>query len=195
MKHITVALLVHSELLAAGLSAVLGRMRDPSVTVRLFKDNDITPSKVLECNPSLIIAEPLGLTAATLVSLKAACCVAAVCVSALPPSVTRDYDDSISIYDPISTIESKVREIASDTDSDDSRQELSPREKDVVVGIVKGMSNKEIATEINVSVNTVMTHRRNIATKLQIHSAAGLTIYAIVKKLVKLDEIRSTIDA
>ncbi len=43
---------------------------------------------------------------------------------------------------------------------------LSQREKDVVTGIVKGLSNKEIATEMNVSVNTVMTHRRNIASKL-----------------------------
>ena len=53
----------------------------------------------------------------------------------------------------------------------------------------EGLSNKEIAAEMNVSVNTVMTHRRNITAKLQIHSAAGLTIYAIVSKLVRLDEI------
>jgi DNA-binding NarL/FixJ family response regulator len=51
------------------------------------------------------------------------------------------------------------------------------------------MSNKEIAAEMNVSVHTVMTHRRNIASKLQIHSAAGLAIYAIVRKLVRLDQV------
>ncbi len=75
----------------------------------------------------------------------------------------------------------------------DSSRELSPREKDVVVGIVKGLSNKEIAAEINISVNTVMTHRRNIAAKLQIHSAAGLTIYAIVSKLVNIEDIKDTV--
>jgi len=68
---------------------------------------------------------------------------------------------------------------------------LSPREKEVVIGVVKGLSNKEIAAEMCVSTNTVMTHRRNIATKLQIHSAAGLTIYAIINKLVKLEELHN----
>lgn len=70
---------------------------------------------------------------------------------------------------------------------DDSR--LSDREKDVVVALVQGMSNKEIASHLCISTNTVITHRRNIAKKLQIHSPAGLTIYAIVNKLVSLDAI------
>ena len=52
------------------------------------------------------------------------------------------------------------------------------------------MSNKEIADRLCLSVHTVITHRRNIARKLQIHSPAGLTIYAIVNKLVELNEIK-----
>ena len=68
---------------------------------------------------------------------------------------------------------------------------MSQREKDVVIGIAKGMSNKEIAVQMNVSVNTVMTHRRNISSKLKIHSPAGLTIYAIVSKLIKLEDIKT----
>lgn len=55
--------------------------------------------------------------------------------------------------------------------------------------IVKGLSNKEIAAQMNVSVNTVMTHRRNIASKLEIHSPAGLTIFAIATGMVKIDEV------
>ena len=46
------------------------------------------------------------------------------------------------------------------------------------------MSNKEIASHLFISVNTVITHRRNIARKLQIHSVAGLTIYAIANNLI-----------
>ena len=56
--------------------------------------------------------------------------------------------------------------------------------------VVKGLSNKEIAENMFISVNTVMTHRRNISKKLNIHSPAGLTIYAIVNGLVNLDEIK-----
>lgn len=66
---------------------------------------------------------------------------------------------------------------------------LSQRERDVIVALVQGMSNKEIADHLCISTNTVITHRRNIAKKLQIHSPAGLTIYAIVNKLVSIDQI------
>jgi regulator of cell morphogenesis and NO signaling len=67
---------------------------------------------------------------------------------------------------------------------------LSERERDVIVALVQGMSNKEIAEHLFISVNTVITHRRNIARKLQIHSPAGLTIYAIVNGLVDISNIR-----
>jgi len=67
---------------------------------------------------------------------------------------------------------------------------LSDREKDVIVALVQGMANKEIADHLCISVNTVITHRRNIARKLQIHSPAGLTIYAIVNGLVDISSVK-----
>ena len=67
---------------------------------------------------------------------------------------------------------------------------LSDRERDVIVSLVQGMSNKEIADHLCISVNTVITHRRNIARKLQIHSPAGLTIYAIVNNLVDISSVK-----
>lgn len=67
---------------------------------------------------------------------------------------------------------------------------LSLREKDIVICVARGLSNKEIADHLNLSIHTVATHRRNIASKLQIHSTAGLTIYAIANKLVDLKEIK-----
>lgn len=67
---------------------------------------------------------------------------------------------------------------------------LSDRERDVVVALVQGMANKEIADHLCISVNTVITHRRNIARKLQIHSPAGLTIYAIVNGLVDISTVK-----
>ena len=68
-------------------------------------------------------------------------------------------------------------------------EELSSRERDVVVQIVKGLSNKEIADVLCISVHTVITHRKNITRKLNIHSTAGLTIYAIVHKLIDLNNL------
>lgn len=75
--------------------------------------------------------------------------------------------------------------------ANDSRVEmLSEREKDIIRCVAKGMTNKEIADHLYLSVHTVTTHRRNITAKLQIHTPAGLTIYAIVNGIVSLDEIK-----
>lgn len=72
----------------------------------------------------------------------------------------------------------------------DNGEALSDRERDVVIGVVQGMTNKEIADHLCISTNTVITHRRNIARKLQIHSPAGLTIYAIVNNLVDISAVK-----
>jgi regulator of cell morphogenesis and NO signaling len=67
-------------------------------------------------------------------------------------------------------------------------EELSERERDVLIQVVRGLSNKEIADVLCISMHTVVTHRKHITTKLNIHSIAGLTIYAIVNKLVDLPQ-------
>ena len=71
-----------------------------------------------------------------------------------------------------------------------SEEQLSDRERDVIIAVVQGMTNKEIADHLCISINTVITHRRNIARKLQIHSPAGLTIYAIVNNLVDISSVK-----
>lgn len=65
-------------------------------------------------------------------------------------------------------------------------EELSDREKDVLAQLVRGLSNKEIADVLCISTHTVISHRKNITRKLNIHSTAGLTIYAIVNKLIAI---------
>ena len=72
----------------------------------------------------------------------------------------------------------------------DKIEALSDREKDIIICVTKGMNNKEIADYLFISINTVTTHRRNIANKLQIHTTAGLIIYAIANKLVNIDDIQ-----
>ena len=55
-----------------------------------------------------------------------------------------------------------------------------------MIGVVEGLSNKEIADKLHLSQHTIITHRKNIARKLNIHSTAGLTIYAIVNKMIEV---------
>ena len=68
-------------------------------------------------------------------------------------------------------------------------EELSDRERDVLIQVVRGLSNKEIADVLCISQHTVISHRKNITRKLNIHSTAGLTIYAIVNRLVDLNSL------
>ena len=81
-----------------------------------------------------------------------------------------------------------------ETDSEsiekDKLEVLSEREKDIIICVAKGMNNKEIADYLYLSVHTVTTHRRNISNKLQIHTTAGLIIYAIANKLVNIEDIQ-----
>lgn len=69
-------------------------------------------------------------------------------------------------------------------------ESITDREKDVITAVVQGMSNKEIADYLCISPNTVITHRKNIARKLQIHSPAGLTIYAITNGIVNIEDLK-----
>lgn len=66
---------------------------------------------------------------------------------------------------------------------------LSPREIEVLIHIVKGLSNKEIADKLNIGVTTVISHRKNIMEKLHIHTISGLTIYAVINGYIEADRI------
>lgn len=72
----------------------------------------------------------------------------------------------------------------------DECEQLSPRESEIVRCVATGLSNKEIAEKLYLSVHTVTTHRRNISAKLDIHSSAGLTIYALIHGLISLNEVK-----
>lgn len=107
------------------------------------------------------------------------------------PSQLRRYDAIITIFDSLAKIGDTIFQLIKQEDDQDDIETLTDREKEVVVCIVKGMTNKEIADHLFLSIHTINTHRKNITKKLQIHSASGLTIYAIVNKLVDINEINA----
>lgn len=117
----------------------------------------------------------------------------ALVTSFVDASLLSKYDESVSIFDDLDTLSKKLGgllNMGEDEEETDNPETLSQREKEIVVCVVKGMTNKEIAEKLYLSIHTVITHRRNISKKLQIHSAAGLTIYAIVNKLVALSDVK-----
>lgn len=103
----------------------------------------------------------------------------------------RQYDAVIRVNDSENKIEETLTKcFEEEQDKQADQEELSDREKEILISVVKGMSNKEIADHHNISIHTVITHRRNMARKLKIHSISGLTIYAIINKLVDISEIK-----
>lgn len=121
--------------------------------------------------------------------------VVALVSSHVDKNILNKYDDIISVYDDSDVLYDKINALQNlQTEPiDDEGDVLSAREKEIVVCVVKGMTNKEIADTLYISIHTVITHRRNIARKLQIHSPAGLTIFAIVNNLVEISEIKKNI--
>ncbi|MDR0395011.1 MAG: response regulator transcription factor [Tannerella sp.] len=69
--------------------------------------------------------------------------------------------------------------------SEDNSYELTKRETDVLVLIAKGLMNKEIAEKLNISIHTVISHRKNITRKTNIKSVAGLAMYALMNNLIE----------
>lgn len=117
--------------------------------------------------------------------------VIALVSSFIDASLLSKYDEAISIFDDMEILSGKITRLQNIVEEEEEGQEsLSQREKEIVICVVKGMTNKEIAEKLYLSIHTVITHRRNISRKLQIHSAAGLTIYAIVNKLVELSDVK-----
>ena len=70
----------------------------------------------------------------------------------------------------------------------DTKNRLSNRETTVLKYLVKGYTNRQIADELFLSIHTVMPHRKNITRKLGIKTVSGLTVYALMNKLVTLPE-------
>lgn len=188
-----------SPVICAGMVTCLRRL--PLAQLQVMEAH--TYSDLVECirttGTNLVIANPnfcAGFHTRTLRQDSGSdCLVMAIRTTPLDHAVLETYDGAIELSDDLDTIQSKILEVTSASDAVETNEDkkagvLSQREKEIVILVVKGLTNKDIADKLFLSVHTVLTHRRNIARKLDIHSSTGLTIYAIVNKLVDLSEIK-----
>ncbi len=81
---------------------------------------------------------------------------------------------------------------ANDTTSSCEGIKLSSREGEIIQLVAEGLSNKEIAKKLFLSVHTISTHRKNIMSKLDVKNTAGLVMYAIRQNIIKTDKILFT---
>lgn len=105
-------------------------------------------------------------------------------------SLLKNFDDSFLITDDVSIILKKINKVCRSNNLGHippKNEDLSEREKVVLMWLSKGLSNKEIADKLNISIHTVNSHRRNIMDKTGIRSLSGLTIYAVSKGIISID--------
>lgn len=106
------------------------------------------------------------------------------------------FDECIYINETSESIISKIDNLFNHkqkTVNGENAPTLSQRELDVVKLVALGLSNKEIADELNISIHTVISHRKNITTKLGVKSASGLTFYAVLNKLIDYSDFEKTV--
>ena len=88
------------------------------------------------------------------------------------------------LLDPVVRADRPGSSRSGDDAGADGRSDLSAREKEILVAVAQGMLNKEIADRFNLSIHTVITHRKNITRKTGIKTVAGLTVYALLAGLM-----------
>ncbi|MCD7963860.1 MAG: LuxR C-terminal-related transcriptional regulator [Rikenellaceae bacterium] len=195
-KHVLIAIADPSVIIREGMAHVLRSFSRLNLEVLEFADIEHLEYQLQVNRPDILIINPvfLGVFSLQVILNASGCnnirCVALNYLFAELPAI-KGYDASVSIYDSSEAIKEKIHDLIEKSDKEKIKHDsLSGREKEIIVCVVKGMTNKQIADHLCLSTHTVITHRRNIASKLQIHSPAGLTIYAIVNKLVELDDIK-----
>lgn len=197
-ETLKIAIAETSVIIRSGLALVLKRIQG----MKILPIEVVSPESLSDCmrlhKPDILIINPSFPGFFDIRKFKEETqdlsikCVALLC-SVGDNSLLRNYDDTFTLYDDPEVLKEKLNKLLNVTEQEEEgtgQDVLSSREKEIITCVVKGMTNKEIADSLFLSAHTVITHRRNIARKLQIHSPAGLTIYAIVNKLVELQDIK-----
>lgn len=184
-----------SEIIANGLSEIVNSMAQFDVVLRLETPERLsekivsTDANVLIVNPTLLgyqYKDFLGQISKEYPHVT----VFALVTSYLEHAALAPYNGVIEINDTKQKIIGKLNEfVQSETPKRNDDVELSKRETDVLVAVAKGMMNKEIADQMNISIHTVISHRKNITRKIGIKSVSGLTVYALLNNLITEDEL------
>ena len=102
--------------------------------------------------------------------------------------IIKQFNNTLMISDSTDMIIKKINDSTVKSTENVAKEQLSEREKDVLIQLVNGLSNKEIANVLNISTHTVISHRKNIVEKTGIRSLPGLTIFAISQNIASMDQ-------
>ena len=187
-----VLLIIPSRIMVRGIEGVFNDLGEFRVEGILSDISRTSETRLKNMDADIIIIDPIVFDYATrpvgrsVIAEYSDAAVVALQTAVMEDDLWKQYDEVINVYDSPATIIKKMRSALTsrlDVPKSDSH-ELSTREKEILICVAKGMLNKEIADLYNISIYTVITHRKNISRKTGIKTVAGLTVYALLNNLI-----------
>ncbi|MBQ8438048.1 MAG: response regulator transcription factor [Alistipes sp.] len=190
MRRYRIAIVEPSAIIAEGVASILRSSGEADVvsiypTLRAYADRlNVKDVEVVVVGSQVAVGAQLR-------SELQGVAVVLLSTTVVDEDVLRQVDGVINIYDDEATLMRKVRTAVEqgETNPYSDSHDLSERERDVLILVAKGMANKEIADRLNISIHTVMSHRKNITHKTGIKSVAGLTVYALLNNLLDQSDV------
>ncbi len=192
-----IAIAEPSTILRTGLEKLLEEL--PEAEVVFSTDNlGALYSRITAIRPNILIVNPVLFDYAKRATIRAEfdplpnLRIVGLITTYVESQHQRQFAGVIELNDDLQRIKSTINQVVNtiQTDSDEPDNDpLSDREKEVLVCLSKGLKNNEIADTLNISVHTVITHRKNIVRKTGIKSVAALTVYAILNNLIEEKDI------
>ena len=195
MRVLRVAVIEPSAIIAEGFATLVGRSGEFEV-VYYGDDLRLLAERFAVVDPDLVVVGS-QLVGGLNKSLRAlypdlqGVTLALLSTTVCNEEVMRQFDGVVNIYDGQAQIIRKLQAAVEqgETNPYSDSHDLSERECDVLILVAKGLANKEIAEQLNISIHTVMSHRKNITHKTGIKSVAGLTVYALLNNLLDHNDV------
>lgn len=197
MKIIKILIAESSPIISSGLSSFFNGMNQ--IVVASIVDNvEDLQDKIIIHNPDVLIINPMMLGYMVNAFVKQMTQNypninrVALVTSYVDKNILKNFKEVIELNDNKQKVVNKILNLQNNNEETSVQNEsvdLSNREVDVLVCVAKGMTNKDISDMLNISIHTVITHRKNIVKKTGIKSVSGLTVYALLNNLVEESEI------
>lgn len=197
MKIIKILIAESSPIISSGLSSFFNGMNQ--IVVASIVDNvEDMQDKIIIHNPDVLIINPMMLGYMVNAFVKQMTQNypninrVALVASYVDKNILKNFKEVIELNDNKHKVVNKILNLQNNNEETSVQNEsvdLSNREVDVLVCVAKGMTNKDISDMLNISIHTVITHRKNIVKKTGIKSVSGLTVYALLNNLVEESEI------
>ncbi len=186
-----------SALIRLGLIALLRSLDDVSV-IGDFRNTDNFEQKIKDTKPDFVIINEKFIESIGIIPLKNISKELEFKIISLSKqhhgTANNLWAEEILIDEEKIIISDKIEHLISQNTKkqkqDKTNNEISKRERAVLAMVAQGYTNKEIAEKLFISTHTVITHRKNIVKKLGIKTVSGLTVYAILNKIIDMEDLK-----